>query len=452
MTFGKHLLAAGLCLAALPAAAEAPDGYDVGMIAAPHIFLPQDTISEVVVLISGADGWGPGDEAEAKRLLEKNVATIGLDLPSWLEGMKKHDDDCVYTVSDIEEISRRVQKNSAQDYRLPVIAGHGAGGAMAVAIMSQTPPSTIAATVAVDPEAGVSVPDTLCTDAKHAVINGKQVYDLQSGDLPDPMNVIFTPAASTDAQSDIDDLIKEQPTITRSETTDAADVALTKALDAQIDALAAAEGPLDLPITPMPVDKAKLDTMAVIYSGDGGWRDLDQEIGGYLQKAGVPVVGVDSLRYFWSERDPQGTADDLSRILDKYRTEWGVKHVLLIGYSFGADILPNTYNLMPKGDQASVVQMTLLALSHERDYEIHVSGWLGEGSGSPDDPTNDLKQVPAKIVQCVYGSEDEDDGCRSSTGRGYEMVEITGGHHFDEDYQALTQRILDSLKRRLKGG
>lgn len=33
--------------------------------------------------------------------------------------------------------------------------------------------------------------------------------------------------------------------------------------------------------------------MAVIYSGDGGWRDIDKEVGNALQQQGVPVVGVE---------------------------------------------------------------------------------------------------------------------------------------------------------------
>ena len=48
--------------------------------------------------------------------------------------------------------------------------------------------------------------------------------------------------------------------------------------------------------------------MAVIYSGDGGWRDIDKDIAGALQEKGIPVVGVDSLRYFWSEKTPDQVA------------------------------------------------------------------------------------------------------------------------------------------------
>ena len=51
----------------------------------------------------------------------------------------------------------------------------------------------------------------------------------------------------------------------------------------------------DLPLTELP-SKQPGPLMAVIYSGDGGWRDLDKEIGEHLADEGVPVVGADGRR------------------------------------------------------------------------------------------------------------------------------------------------------------
>lgn len=83
--------------------------------------------------------------------------------------------------------------------------------------------------------------------------------------------------------------------------------------------------------------------------------------------------------------------------------------MLLIGYSFGADILPRTYNLLPSSTRASVRQVTLMALSHHADYKISVLGWLGaEGEGSAGDPVDDIKAINPSLVQCIYGTEEED--------------------------------------------
>jgi type IV secretory pathway VirJ component len=43
----------------------------------------------------------------------------------------------------------------------------------------------------------------------------------------------------------------------------------------------------------------------VLISGDGGWASIDKGIAKALVARGVPVAGLDSLRYFWSERTPR---------------------------------------------------------------------------------------------------------------------------------------------------
>ena len=88
--------------------------------------------------------------------------------------------------------------------------------------------------------------------------------------------------------------------------------------------------------------------MAIVYSGDGGWRDIDKDIADRLHELGMPVVGVDSLRYFWSEQRPKVAAADLAQIIAHYRIAWQRGRVILIGYSFGADVLPFLVNRLPE--------------------------------------------------------------------------------------------------------
>ena len=38
---------------------------------------------------------------------------------------------------------------------------------------------------------------------------------------------------------------------------------------------------------------------AVFFSGDGGWANLTSHVASALQADGIPVVGVDCMRYFW---------------------------------------------------------------------------------------------------------------------------------------------------------
>ncbi|WP_312361531.1 AcvB/VirJ family lysyl-phosphatidylglycerol hydrolase [Ensifer sp.] len=431
-------------------AQDKPAAYDTGMIPSPHILLPNDTASALVVLLSGADGWGDREDTVARALVDDKAAVIGIDLKAYLASLARDDGDCIYMVSDIEALSQQVQRALRSDaYLPPIVAGVGAGGAMALAIAAQTPAATIGQTLAVDPEEGITLQKQLCTPAEKTRKGDRMVYGLTDGALPDPICVVFTPAASDDGRSHVAALIEKHADITQEDSDDDAYDALTSHLTDLIDSEAASDNPFGLPLTVLDT-KPTRDTMAVIYSGDGGWRDIDKQVGDVLQQQGVPVVGIDSLRYFWSERDPQATSDDLAKVMDYYRKRWNVRNVLLIGYSFGADILPRTFNLLPPAERARVRQVTLMALSHQVDYKISVLGWLGAaGQGNGGDPIDDIKRIDPTLVQCIHGTEEEDDACPDLKGTGVDVVAIEGGHHFDEDYPALTRRVLDALDRRL---
>jgi type IV secretory pathway VirJ component len=350
----------------------------------------------------------------------------------------------------MESLSQQVQRAAGSGaYRPPVVAGVGAGGAMALAIAAQSPAATIGKTLAVDPEEGIALTKQLCTPAEKARKGDHMVYGLTDGPLPDPISIAFSPAASAEGRRHVAALIAKHSDIETADTEDDAYAVLSSTLSGYLEESDEADNPFGLPLTVLDA-KPSRDTMAVIYSGDGGWRDIDREVGNALQQRGVPVIGVDSLRYFWAERQPQATADDLARIITYYRKRWNVRNVLLIGYSFGADILPRTYNLLPPATRASVRQVTLMALSHRADYKISVLGWLGaEGQGSAGDPVDDVKAINPLLVQCIYGTDEEDDACPTLKPLGVDVVAIEGGHHFDENYPALTRRVLDALDQRL---
>lgn len=207
--------------------------------------------------------------------------------------------------------------------------------------------------------------------------------------------------------------------------------------------------PPDLPIHVID-GKATQDTLAILYSGDGGWQEIDEEVGSYLRNAGIPTIGLDSLRYFWSGRTARKTAGDLGRIIDYYTKRLNVHHVLLVGYSFGADVMPASYNRLSPKQRAKVRAISLLSLSHEVDYVISLRGWLGlqtEGKGG--NPVDDVRAIRPGMVQCVYGRDDDhDNACPALRRTGVEVIGMPGGHHFGGEYARLAQYIVASLGTR----
>jgi type IV secretory pathway VirJ component len=210
------------------------------------------------------------------------------------------------------------------------------------------------------------------------------------------------------------------------------------------------DGGLKIPVVEVPAGQTT-DTVTLFLSGDGGWRDLDRDVAGEMAKIGYPVVGIDTLRYYWEHKSPEQTAQDLTELMAHYRQKWGTKRFVLMGYSFGADVLPAIYNRLAPDEQKRVDAIVLLAFARSGSFEIEVEGWLGTaGKEAPTGP--EMAKLPAEKVLCVYGAEeDAESGCTETTAVG-EKLKLPGGHHFDEDYPALAKRMIGAIEKRQSKG
>jgi type IV secretory pathway VirJ component len=188
--------------------------------------------------------------------------------------------------------------------------------------------------------------------------------------------------------------------------------------------------------------------LAIVLSGDGGWRDIDREIAAALHRQGYDVIGCDCLRYFWDAKTPQVLARDLARVLTTYRARWRPSRIVLIGYSFGADVLPFAFNRLPAELRRQVVQISLLGYAGRADFEIRVAGWLGAGpSDTALDGGPELARIDPRLVQCFYGADEGDSAC-PRLHDGEEVIETRGGHHFEGGYAALARRIAEGADAR----
>ncbi|WP_426386193.1 virulence factor family protein [Pseudomonas brassicacearum] len=207
-----------------------------------------------------------------------------------------------------------------------------------------------------------------------------------------------------------------------------------------------AKGGLSIPVVEVPASQTR-DTVTLFLSGDGGWRDLDRDVADEMAKIGYPVVGIDTLRYYWQHKSPEQSAADLTELMQHYRQVWGTKRFVLTGYSFGADVLPAIYNRLPATEQQRVDAIILLAFARTGSFEIEVEGWLGN-AGTEAATGPEMAKLPAEKVVCIYGGEEADEsGCTDKTAVG-EAIKLPGGHHFDENYPALAKRLIDEINKR----
>ena len=123
--------------------------------------------------------------------------------------------------------------------------------------------------------------------------------------------------------------------------------------------------------------------------------------------------------------------------------------MILLGYSFGANILPFAVNRLPPGDRARIRQISMLGLEKVTEFEFHLTNWLGIEGGADSRPVlPEVARLDPSIVQCFYGEEERDTACTAPAFDQAERIETAGGHHFDGDYAALADKIMAGARRR----
>lgn len=213
-----------------------------------------------------------------------------------------------------------------------------------------------------------------------------------------------------------------------------------------ISASAASAAAPALPLVEVPATRGVSDTLVIFVSGDGGWASIDREISGVLTSEGMPVVGLNALKYFWTKRTPERASHDLAAIIDHYLATWRKSRVLLVGYSRGADVLPAMISRLPLETQARIRMVVLLGLSPTVEFEFHMADWMRNTSaGIPVKP--DVDKLASQRIVCLSGEDDRDSLCPQLAGRpNIDVVTLKGAHHFDGGYSKLGQIIIERLK------
>src|SRR3954468_6994553 len=75
-------------------------------------------------------------------------------------------------------------------------------------------------------------------------------------------------------------------------------------------------------------------------SGDGGFNKFSTSFMQSLNKEGYAVIGLNAKDYFWNKKKPEEVATAIEEAINGSNKEWKKKNIVLIGYSFGADVSP----------------------------------------------------------------------------------------------------------------
>lgn len=442
------MLLAGL-LPTIPANAQ--EQITHGLFQPVRLYPAAGAVQQFVLLLSGDAGWDIESDRIARALSAHGALVAGIDDAQLRAALEADDGDCVFPDGDLENLSHYLQGYAhVPGYHAPMLVARGTGAGLAYAMVAAAPAQTFggAITVGFCPELVLRKP--LCTADRP-----RYLRSAGSRQLLQPVKQLAAPWLFVGAGPAAS--CPESTSMAFVRATQGAEVMPASTTDplasllAAYDRLAARQAPIvdtpagvlaDLPLVEVPAT-GNGDTFAVLLSGDGGWAGLDKEVAAALAARGIPVVGLDSLRYFWSVRTPEGLAADLDRILRSYTLRWQRPRAILIGYSQGANVLPFAVNRLPTASRQQIAQTVLMGLEEHASFEFHLGNWLGsDPEGAPIRP--ELERLHAAEVLCLYGEDEEESLCRSAGAAHVRAQMLPGGHHFDGAYDRLAELILQT--------
>jgi len=183
----------------------------------------------------------------------------------------------------------------------------------------------------------------------------------------------------------------------------------------------------------------------VLYiTGDGGWNKFSKSLSQEFANKGYPVVALNANKYFWDKKTAQQTATDVGLLIKYYQTLWKKKKILLVGYSFGADVLPFVYNNLGTDLQAQVANISLLSPSAKTDFEIHIMVMLGS-SGDGESVPAAINKIFNKQITFIFGKDENGFPTNQLTNKNHVTITLTGGHHYDGDEALVCNAILTHI-------
>lgn len=425
-----------------------------------RLYKAEEHPSRVVILVSGEQGWGRTEAELAARIASMDCLVMAIDANEYLRPFLA-DNSCTYPASDFENLSRFVQqKLTLPQYLTPILAGRSAGAALVYATLVQAPVNIFAG--------GVSIDFCPAAPLTRGVCRGLGLDWSEQGRLL-PVPELRTPwlvlsqGGGEECSSMADAFLQQVKTVhiltprqkggpgtqirgANDPLFEAVTLLSSKERKPTAPTVQGSGKLKDLPLVEVPARGASTtsspDLLAVFLSGDGGWVGLDREVGEAIASHGIPVVGLNSLRYFWTLRTPEETAQDVAAIIRHYLAVWNKEKVILIGYSFGADVLPFVANRLPEDLRARIDRVALIGPSRSAQFEFHLSDWF-QGTSDDSHPTlPEVQRLQGQKVLCIFGKSEDESLCPSLPPSLAEQIPLPGGHHFDGDYPAVAAKVL----------
>ncbi|MCU6455801.1 hypothetical protein LPN01_17105 [Sphingomonas sp. A2-49] len=222
---------------------------------------------------------------------------------------------------------------------------------------------------------------------------------------------------------------------------------VTAVSSAFVCAFVAAAGYFDRdPVHVYPAVPPTADVAVVNVSGDMGLRFLlGASTSRGLTGHHLPVVGIASPAVF---RQRRTRAEVDAFMVDVVRTalaRTGKRRIVVMGQSYGADIVQTGLARLPAALRANVAAIVLVLPGDSVWFRADPTGWSYRGT--PDSvATTTADTLTWAPLTCIYGVEEDDSLCPRLRVPGARIVGMPGGHNIHHDEDALLTHVLEAIR------
>jgi type IV secretory pathway VirJ component len=462
-------------LLAAPVRAEAvEDSLRFGAFGKVKLYYESRHPANVVLFVSGDGGWNLGVVDMARTLATLDAVVAGVDITHYLRALEGSSEACLYPAGDFENLSKAVQQHlDTPAYTTPVLVGYSSGATLVYAALVQGPPNTFKGAISLGfcPDLPLDRPMCHGHGLEWTAGPGGKGYSFLpastleipwvalQGEIDQVCNAAETQAyVSKVPNGEIVMLPKVghgfsvqknwMPQFKAAFARIAADTTAREAAPSGSAREAAGAGePGGLPLVEARAASEGSDALVILLSGDGGWSLTERGVSHDLVEGGVSVVGWNSLRYYWKKRTPDEASADLTRIARHYLKAWGKSRLVLVGYSFGADVLPFLVSRLPADLRDKVASVVLIGLSSYADFGFHLGNWLGTGPSTKEYPTlPEIRKLRGMRITAFHGERDSDAVCLKIDPGLATCVTMPGGHLVWKGVTPITREILKQVK------
>lgn len=188
---------------------------------------------------------------------------------------------------------------------------------------------------------------------------------------------------------------------------------------------------------------APLQGAVILLSGDGGAHTgMAPAVAANLRAQGVPVVLASTLAYFSHARSDGEIAGLLRQAMALAAKTYGARRFVMIGQSFGADVLPTGLARLPSAERAKVAGAILVVPSRTMERRATPFGLLNTAAPGIDSlpALNRLDWLP---LACIHGAAErsDDSACPVVRLPGALVKTLPGGHYLRHDDVAVTAAL-----------